>query len=130
MTPLEADLDRFVAYTEKVQGVVREREFIGKAALLKQKEAGDYKTLVTLKLPFCDTSVIAYEAVYKDGEIVGRVTSGGFSYYCQHDIAMALVPQDLTAPGTKMQVKIHNEMRDAEVIDVCAVDPTSARARA
>jgi dimethylglycine dehydrogenase len=130
MTPLEADLDRFVAYTEKVQGVVREREFIGKEALLKQKEAGDYKTLVTLKLPFCDTSVIAYEAVYKDGEIVGRVTSGGFSYYCQHDIAMALVPQDLTAPGTKMQVKIHNEMRDAEVIDVCAVDPTSARARA
>ncbi|MCI5096055.1 MAG: FAD-dependent oxidoreductase [Rhodobacteraceae bacterium] len=130
MTPLEADLDRFVAYTEKVQGVVREREFIGKEALLKQKEAGDYKTLVTLKLPFCDTSVIAYEAVYKDGEIVGRVTSGGFSYYCQHDIAMAQVPQDLTAPGTKMQVKIHNEMRDAEVIDVCAVDPTSARARA
>jgi dimethylglycine dehydrogenase len=130
MTPLEAGLDRFVAYREKVNGAYVERNFIGKEALLKQKEAGDYKTLVTLKLPFCDTSVIAFEAVYKDGEIVGRVTSGGFSYYCQHDIAMALVPQDLTAPGTRMQVKIHNEMRDAEVIDVCAVDPTSARARA
>lgn len=130
MTPYEADLGRFVAMTEKVQGVVRERNFIGKEALLKQKEEGGYNTLVTLKLPFCDTSVIAYEAVYQDGEIVGRVTSGGFSYYCQHDIAMALVPQELTAPGTQMQVKIHGELRDAEVIDTCAVDPTSARARA
>lgn len=130
MTPYEADLGRFVAMTEKVDGELREREFIGKQALLKQKEEGGYKTLVTLKLPFCDTSVIAYEAVYHNGEIVGRVTSGGFSYYMQHDIAMALVPQELTAPGTKLQVKIHNEMRDGEVIDTCAYDPTSARARA
>lgn len=130
MTPYEADLGRFVALTEKVDGVVRERDFIGKAALLKQKEESGYKTLVTLKLPFRETSVIAHEAVYHNGDIVGRVTSGGFSYYMQHDIAMALVPQELAAPGTMLQVKIHNELRDGEVIDTCAYDPTSARARA
>jgi dimethylglycine dehydrogenase len=129
MTPLEADLDRFVAYREKVSSEFVEREFIGKAALLRQKESGDYKTLVTLKLPFCDTSVMFDEGVYADGTLIGRVTSGGFSYYCNHDIAMALVPQEMTAPGTKMQVKVHNELREAEVIEVCAVDPTSARAR-
>ena len=128
MTPYEADLGRFVAMTETVQGTVREREFLGKAALLEAKEASAHHTLVTLKLPFCDTSVIADEAVYLDGQIVGRVTSGGFSYYLQHDIAMALVPQALTAPGTKLQVKIHNEMRDGEVIEGCAYDPTGARA--
>lgn len=122
MTPFEADLGRFVA--------MKDREFIGKDALLKQKEDGGYKTLITLKLPFCDTSVIAHEAVYHDGQIVGRVTSGGFSYYCQHDIAMALVPQDLTAPGTKLQVKIHNELREGEVIDTCAYDPDNLRPRA
>jgi len=130
MTPFEADLGRFVAFQEKVDGESVERDFIGKDALLKQKEDGGYQQLVTLKLPFCDTSVMFDEGVYKDGKLVGRVTSGGFSYYCNHDIAMALVPQDLTAKGTKMQVLVHNEMRDAEVIDVCAVDPTSARARA
>lgn len=58
-----------------------------------------------LKLPFRDTSVIAHEAVYHDGQIVGRVTSGGFLFYCQHDIAMALVPQEFTAPDTVLQVK-------------------------
>lgn len=122
MTPFEAGLDRFV--------VMKDRDFIGKDALLRQKEDGGYKTLITLKLPFCETSVIAHEAVYHDGQIVGRVTSGGFSYYCQHDIAMALVPQDLTAPGTKLQVKIHNELREGEVIGTCAYDPENKRPRA
>ncbi len=130
LTPYEADLGRFVAMTEKIGGQVAERDFIGKAALQKQQADGGYNTLVTLKLPFCDTSVMFDEGVYVDGKLIGRVTSGGFSYYCNHDIAMALVPQGMTAPGTKMQVLIHNEMREAEVIDTCAVDPTSARARA
>lgn len=130
MTPFEADLGRFVAFSEKIDGVEQERHFIGKEALRKQQAEGGHSRLVTLKLPYRETSVIAHEAVYKGREIVGRVTSGGFSYYCQHDIAMALVPQELTAPGTKLQVKIHNEFREGEVIDTCVYDPTSARARA
>ncbi len=130
MTPYEADLGRFVALTEKTGGQVAERDFIGKPALLKQLEEGVHNVLVTLKLPSCDTSVIADESVWKDGEMVGRVTSGGFSYYCNHDIAMALVPQALAAEGTRLQVHIHNEMRAAEVVGTCLYDPTSARARA
>ncbi|MGB0968299.1 MAG: aminomethyltransferase family protein, partial [Halocynthiibacter sp.] len=122
LTPYEADLGRFVA----LEG----RDFIGKDALIAQKNSGDHPVLVTLKLPFCDTSVMFDEGVYSDGTLIGRVTSGGFSYYCNHDIAMALVPQGMTAPGTKMQVFVHNEMREAEVIDICAHDPSSARARA
>ncbi|MEM7209246.1 MAG: FAD-dependent oxidoreductase [Pseudomonadota bacterium] len=121
LTPFEVSLDRFV--------VLEGREFIGRDALVKQKEEEDYRVLVTLKLPSCDTSVIADESVFKDGELIGRVTSGGFSYHCDHDIAMALVPQEFAADGTRMQVKIHNELRDAEVVDVCLYDPSSARAR-
>ncbi|NOC45158.1 FAD-dependent oxidoreductase [Ruegeria sp. HKCCD7559] len=122
MTPYEAGLDRFV--------VTDGRDFIGKAALLKQKKDGAYRRLVTLKLPFGETSVMFDEGVYAQGKLIGRVTSGGFSYYCNHDIAMALVPQNMTAPGTKMQVLVHNEMRDAVVIDTCAVDPANTRPRA
>jgi dimethylglycine dehydrogenase len=86
--------------------------------------------LVTLKLPAGETSVIADGGVYNEGKLIGRVTSGGYSYHCGHDIAMALVPHDFTAPGTKMQVTVHNEMRAAQVVDTCLVDPTGARARA
>ena len=122
ITPFEAGLDRFVA----LEG----RSFIGRDALLKQKEAADHQILVTLKLPGADTSVIADEGVYKDGTLIGRVTSGGFSYFCNHDIAMVLVPRDLAAEGTQLQVKVHNEMRQGRVVDVCLYDPTSAKARA
>ncbi|MCP4315302.1 MAG: FAD-dependent oxidoreductase [Hyphomicrobiales bacterium] len=121
MTPFVASLDRFVA----LEG----RDFIGRDALIRQKEAGGYNVLVTLKLPYGDTSVIADEGVYKDGSLIGRVTSGGFSYYCNNDIAMALIPQEFTTGGTMMHVKVHNELRDAEVVDICLVDPANARAR-
>ncbi|MBC6442396.1 MAG: GcvT family protein [Rhodobacteraceae bacterium] len=129
MTPYEASLGRFVAMTEKIGGQVVEREFTGKAAL-QARLAGDSRVLVTLKLPYADTSVIAFESVWKDRKIVGRITSGGFSYYMNHDVAMALVPQELAADGTELQVKIHNELRDAVVIAGCVYDPTGARARA
>ena len=121
ITPYEAALDRFVA----LEG----RDFIGRDALVKQRETGDHKVLVTLKLPYRDTSVLAFESVYADGRLIGRVTSGGFSYYCNHDIAMALVPREFSAAGTKLQVNIHNGMRDGEVVEGCLHDPTAARAR-
>ncbi len=121
MTPFEAGLDRFVA--------LEDRAFIGRDALLSQKEAADHQVLVTLKLPGADTSVIADEGVYRNGKLIGRVTSGGFSYTCNHDIAMALVPRDLASAGTRLHVKVHNEMREGCVVDVCLYDPISAKAR-
>lgn len=122
LTPFEAGLDRFVA----LEG----RDFIGREALVKQKKTGGYNVLATLKLPGRDTSVIADEAVYKDGALVGRVTSGGYSYYFNHDVAMALIPRGFSTAGARLQVMVHNELRDAEVVDTCLHDPTSARARA
>jgi dimethylglycine dehydrogenase len=61
--------------------------------------------------------------------LVGRVTSGGFSYHFGHDIAMALVRPESAAPGTKLQVSIHNGMRDAVVVEDSMYDPTNTRAR-
>jgi dimethylglycine dehydrogenase len=73
--------------------------------------------------------VIAYEGVYDGDTLVGRVTSGGFSYHFGHDIAMALICPDKAAPGTKLRVNIHNEMRDAVVVADSMYDPQNARAR-
>ena len=122
ITPFEASLERFVA----LEG----RDFIGRDALQNQKATGDHRVLVTLKLPFAETSVLADEGVYKDGALIGRVTSGGYSYHFNHDIAMAMIPKEFAEDGTRMQVKVHNQMRAAQVVDICLYDPTSARARA
>lgn len=121
ITPLEAGLSRFVK--------LKKGEFLGRTALQRQADEGIQRILVTLKLPSAETSVIAYEGVYAGGALVGRVTSGGFSYHFGHDIAMALVGPENAAPGTKLQVSIHNGMRDAVVVEDSMYDPTNARAR-
>jgi dimethylglycine dehydrogenase len=121
VTPLEAGLSRFVKLDKG--------EFLGRTALQKQATEGLSRILVTLKLPSADTSVIAYESVYDGGAVVGRVTSGGFSYHFGHDIAMALIRPDRAAPGTKLQVNVHNEMRDAVVVTDSMYDPQNIRAR-
>jgi dimethylglycine dehydrogenase len=121
VSPLEAGLSRFVK--------LKKGEFIGRTALQRQADEGLSRILVTLKLPSAETSVIAHEGVYADGKLVGRVTSGGFSYHFSHDIAMALIRPENAKPGTRLQVKIHNEMRDALVVEDSMYDPMNTRAR-
>lgn len=121
ITPLEAGLSRFVKLSKG--------EFIGRAALQRQAESGVDRILVTLKLPAGETSVIAYEGVYADGQLVGRVTSGGYSYHFGHDIAMALVRPEYAESGTNLHVHVHNEMRAAVVVEDSLYDPTNERAR-
>lgn len=121
VTPLEAGLSRFVK--------LNKGEFLGRTALQKQADEGLSRILVTLKLPAAETSVIAYEGVYDGDVLIGRVTSGGFSYHFGHDIAMALIRPDRAAPGTKLRVNIHNDMRDAVVVADSMYDPQNARAR-
>jgi dimethylglycine dehydrogenase len=121
ITALEAGLDRFIRFDNA--------DFIGRAALLKQKEDGVRKRIVTLKLPTGETSVLAHEAVYHDGALAGRVTSGGYSYHFDHDLAMALLPVELGSPGTKVEVMVHNELRQGEVVADSLYDPMNDRSR-
>lgn len=121
ITPFEAGLDRFVR--------MEKGDFIGRNALQKQREANDHRLIVTLKLPFGETSVLADESVYAGGELIGRITSGGYSYFFGHDIALALVPRQFSATGSQLQVNVAGALRDAEVVETCLYDPTSARAR-
>lgn len=120
ISPLEASLDRFVKL---------DKDFIGRDALAAQKAEGVRRKMVTIRLPAADTSVLANEGVYHDGRLIGRVTSGGWSYHFGHDIAIALVAAELAAPGTRVKVRIHNEMRDGEVVADSLYDPQNARQR-
>ncbi len=121
ITPLEAGLERFVKLDKG--------DFIGRQALVEQARAGLGRRIVTLKLPAGETSVIAGESVYADGRLVGRVTSGGYSYHFGHDLALALLPPRLGTPGTRVTVHIHNEMREGEVVGDSLYDPSSSRTR-
>lgn len=121
ITALESGIDRFIRFEKPA--------FIGRDALLKQKQDGVKRRIVTVKLPGADTSVLAHEAVYHDGTCVGRVTSGGYSYHFGHDIALALVPAGLDRDGVELDVEVFGKRRKGVVVDGCLYDPANERCR-
>jgi dimethylglycine dehydrogenase len=121
LSALESGLDRFVSFGKG--------EFVGRAALIAQREKGLAHRLVTLAIESDDASVLAHEGVYREAELVGRVTSGGYSYTFRHDIALALLPIELTATGTALEVPILGVRRAAKVIADSPYDPQNLRPR-
>ncbi len=117
----ESGIDRFIALDKG--------DFAGRAALVRQKEAGVARRLVTLAIETQGASALAHEGVYQNGRLVGRITSGGFAHTLGHDIALALLPLGLGVTGTALDVPILGEMRKARVIEDSPYDPRSLRSR-
>ncbi len=118
-TPLEAGLDRFVDLS---------KEFRGKQAMV---ETGIRSRCVTLLVDGPDDAdPWGREALYHDGEKVGRLTSGGWSVAFGKSIGMGYVRPDLAAPGQKLQVKMFDRLWDAEVTEDSPYDPKNERIRA
>jgi glycine cleavage system aminomethyltransferase T len=83
-TPLEAGLSFAVAW-DKPDG------FIGRDALLRQKAAGVRRRLALFALE--DERPLLYhnEPIWRDGQIVGRITSGMFGHTTQRSLGMGYV---------------------------------------
>jgi dimethylglycine dehydrogenase len=119
-TPLEASLERFVALGKP--------DFIGRDALLRQRDAGVARRLVPLvvetqvEAPFC-------ASVFAGAERVGVVGSAGYGHTLQKSIALAYVRSELATPGTALEVEIFGERRPAVVATEPLYDPENLRLR-
>jgi aminomethyltransferase len=106
VSPLEAALGWTVAWEPA------ERDFIGRAALEKQREAGTKQKLVGLLLE--DKGVLRnHQKVVTDGDGEGEITSGSFSPTLQRAIAFARVPK---ATGDTCQVDVRGKLLSARVV--------------
>lgn len=117
----ESGLDRFIKFDKG--------DFIGRDALMAAKAAGVARRLVPLAVETEGASTLAFEAVYKDGELAGYITSGSYCYTLGHDVALALLPVALGAVGTALTVAVQGEMRKARVIAESPYDPDGLRGR-
>jgi len=114
---LESGLDRFVRLD-------KEGDFIGKQALINWKQKGFNNAFVTLEVHgIKDTDARGSEAIYHQGELVGRATSGGFGWRVQKSLALGLIKPELAATGTQLEIEILGEMYKASVIDESPFDP-------
>jgi len=114
-TPLEARLSFVVKF--------KKENFIGKEALLKQKAEGVKKRRVGLRMTEKSIPRPNYE-VWRNGEVIGHVTSGTFSPVLECGIAMAYLPTEHTAEGTTVMVKIRDKLAKAEVVKFPFYDTT------
>ena len=69
-------------------------DFIGRDALVAAKAAGPRKRLRCLVLDDPRSVCLGNEPVRVDGEVVGRVTSGGYGFAVERSIAYAYLPPD------------------------------------
>jgi len=120
MTAWESSLDRFIALDKG--------DFRGRAALQRLRDATAQRT-VTVKISTDGKSLIGGEALYRDGALVGRITSGSYSYSFDHDLGIALLPTG-TKPGEVFDLTLLGEAHQATVIEESPYDPDGLRSRA
>jgi dimethylglycine dehydrogenase len=122
--PYEADLGRFVDLTKN--------DFIGRAAVAEEKSKGPQRKRVTFVVEAADADAIGDEAVWKNGKVVGWITSGGFCHHAGCSIALGYVPAAELASGAdtaKWEIEIIGDRRPARLQNTPLFDPDAKRMR-
>ena len=116
---IESGMDAFINWN---------KEFVGKDATLKIKEEGAARKLVTLVI---DTpiDVTLDEAVLKDAEAVGYITSGGYDHIVDKSMALAYVSTQNAEAGAELEVEILGERYKATVQAQPLYDPAGGKMR-
>lgn len=120
--PLEAALDRFVAYDKPA-------DFIGKEAALAERDAGGDLRLVTFTVEATDSDAIGDEPIWHYGEVKGWITSGGFAHAQGVSMAQGYVPKDIAGDIDGWQVEILGEKCAMVLQPVPLFDANSSRMR-
>jgi dimethylglycine dehydrogenase len=120
-TPIMAGLERFVAFDKG--------GFVGREALLAEREAGPRWTLSALLVDDTGADAHGHEPIYRpDGSApVAYVASGGYGHTLRASIALAYLPPRLAEPGTELQVGILGDRRPARVARQPLYDPANER---
>ena len=117
-TPLAAAMEHTVDF---------DTEFIGREALLAQREEGLDRQRTTLTLDDPD-AVVGGGAPVLDGDTcLGHVTSAGDGYSVDEYILYAYLPPEFGEPGTGVEVQHGNERYNATVRETALFDPDRKR---
>ncbi|HTP36523.1 MAG TPA: glycine cleavage system aminomethyltransferase GcvT [Candidatus Acidoferrales bacterium] len=108
ISPFEADL----AWIVKLD----KGDFNGRAALLKQKEAGIRRKLVGFEMRGRGIGRDGYE-VFLDGAAAGWVTSGSPSPTLNKNIGLCYLPVEHAVPGKAIHIMIRNQPVEAVTVE-------------
>lgn len=108
ITPIEANIGWVVKEKEGI-------DFIGKDILLRQKAEGTSRILVGINL--LERGIIRQNyKLFKNGEYIGYVTSGGYSPTLNKTIGLALIKTEYNTIGTEFEIEIRKKFLKAIVV--------------
>lgn len=123
-SPLEAGLERFVAWDKG--------DFIGREALLRQRDAGPERRLACLTIdlePDDELFPRGGEPVFDDGALVSYLRAAHPGHSVGKTIALAYLPTARADPGRALEVEILEQRRPALVVDSPLYDGEGGRMR-
>ncbi len=106
-TPLEAGLGWIVKFEKP--------SFVGREALLRQKDEGPAELLVGFELMEPGIARDGFPALY-EGQAIGRVTSGSFSPSLEKSIGLVYFPADRAAEETEFEIDVRGKRRRARIV--------------
>ncbi len=121
ITPIEARIERFVDQS---------KDFIGKEAVVARSKEQLSMVLVYCEVDTEDTECRGNEPIYWNGKLVGITTSGTWSHTSNKSLAFAYVTPDLEQAGSRFEIRIMGQQRNATVLDAPAVDPQNVKLKA
>jgi glycine cleavage system T protein len=126
ITPDETPYEAGLGFAVKLD----KGDFLGREALVAAKERPLERKLACLVLDDPRSVALGSEPVRVDGEIVGRVTSGGYGYSVERSIAYAYVPAESAEAGRPVEVEIFGDWVTGQVASEPLWDPAGERIRA
>jgi 4-methylaminobutanoate oxidase (formaldehyde-forming) len=127
-TPLEAGLGFAVAFA-------KEAPFIGRDALLRQRDEGIRRRLVSFTLDDHEPLIYHDEPIWRDGVVVGRLTSGSYGHLLGRAVGMGYVANEgevvdaAFVTGGSYEIEIARERFPATPHLRPPYDPKSAHVR-
>jgi dimethylglycine dehydrogenase len=119
---LESGLHRFVH--------LNKGQFLGRDGLVEWQQRGFTNRFVTMEVhDVGNADARGSEPIYRDGELVGRCTSGGYGWRVAKSLALAMVRPELGELGTEVEIGILGKRQRASVILESPFDPDNQRLR-
>jgi glycine cleavage system aminomethyltransferase T/glycine/D-amino acid oxidase-like deaminating enzyme len=104
-----------------------EKDFVGARGL--RERGAPRKRLACVVLEDPRSVALGNEPVAVGGQVVGRVTSGGYGYTVEASIAYAYLPPEYADPGTEVAVDVFGRWVGGLVTSEPLYDPASERVK-
>lgn len=122
----------YAAYESGLHRFVSEEkgDFMGRDGLLRWRDKGFAWQSVTMEVrDITDADALGNNAIFHDGKMIGRATSGNYGARLDKSLVLAMVPPALADIGVEMEIDILGKRHPAVIVQESPYDPQNLKLR-